>query len=508
MQTAINPGLAQVLGAMDVISPVTPEGTPTVAAQVMQAAQQATMPQVAMPQVAQQAGLGGQIRAMQMQDAQKDLMEEAMRQATPPAGIEGLNPQMGNYAEGGIVGYADGAYVKNPLAILLEKLKEYGLPTRGGGISDRQAPASDQINPERALEILSATTPMQDIPEVRVQEPPVRQAAPSQAAPSQAVAPQGIAAALGERARKEAESMQGPASAQDILARQQRDQPVYDQFLRSQGIDPDAFTKRGEEDKALIEQQRALLRERMEREQGKDTFLGRAGAALRGFRQMKGQGTGDAFMRAYDNLNQMVESGQMRIDQFRDLEIRLNELEVTRRRSLEDARRATAEGRWKDAQQSLANERAAANEIKRLQIPTYMQQATAQIEEKKVAESAAARQEASMARRGQDQDRTMLAAQGRLTEAEKARAQVAEKNKAILSLPKDDKNEMTRRMRENAENEMRQADENVAAARALYNRLTGQALGIATNAPQYASNPKTGQRIVSTDGGKTWQPVR
>ena len=109
MQTAINPGLAQVLGAMDVISPVTPEGTPTVAAQVMQAAQKAMTPQVAMPQVAQQAGLAGQIQAMQMQEAQKAMMQAAMRgqpqmqQPMPPQqmsqGIEGLNPQMGNFAE-------------------------------------------------------------------------------------------------------------------------------------------------------------------------------------------------------------------------------------------------------------------------------------------------------------------------------------------------------------------------------------------------------------------------
>jgi hypothetical protein len=31
---------------------------------------------------------------------------------------------------------------------------------------------------------------------------------------------------------------------------------------------------------------------------------------------------------------------------------------------------------------------------------------------------------------------------------------------------------------------------------------------VSVAAPQYATNPQTGERRMSTDGGKTWNPVR
>jgi hypothetical protein len=430
MQTAINPGLAQVLGAMDVISPVTPEGTPTVAAQVMQAAQKAMTPQVAMPQVAQQAGLAGQIQAMQMQEAQKAMMQAAMRgqpqmqqpmppqmqqmQQQMPQGIERLNPQMGNFAQGGIVGYAEAGMAEdemivepsnggggtreamNPLAVLLRRLAEMGIPTRTGRGTEQdaidietaramQAPVSEIPIPEVVVEAERAQ------PSPRVERAPVATSSGAPAAAPRAAAPQGVAA-LAELARKTyGEMATAPATPEQVLEREQRTRAAYEQFLRSQGIDPDAFTKRAEEDKALMEQQRALLRERMEREQGRDTFMSRAGAALRGFRQMKGQGTGGAFMGAYENLARQVQSGEMRMDQFRDMEIRLNELEITRRRALDDSRRATAEGRWKDAERALATEQAASNEIKKLQAATYIPQANAMVQERQAQEAGAAR---------------------------------------------------------------------------------------------------------------------
>lgn len=388
MQTAINPALGQVIGAMDLINPVTSRGEPTVAAQVIQAAQQATL-----PQVTQQAGLGGQIQAMQMQEAQKALMDAAMQQAKPPAGIESLPAPVGNFAEGGIVGYSGGgtAAMLDPEQYALEVEMMNAEAEARRAERERQRIAQSGV----PQQVAPSAQPPQVMPQAA---PQMRQPAPAvarQAAPDPMT--QGIAATMGERARKEIAQLQGPASPEQVLQREAATRAVMDQFLRSQGVDPDALAKRGEEDKALMEQQRALLRERMERERGRDTFLSRAGAALRGFRQMQGQGTGDAFMSAYDNLARQVQSGEMRMDQFRDMEIRLNELEITRRRSLEDARRATAEGRWKDAQQELANERAAANEIKRLSIGTYMPQAQAMIEEKKVAESAAARAQAAQA---------------------------------------------------------------------------------------------------------------
>ena len=82
--------------------PTTPDGTPTVAAKLMQ---QATAPMMGMAQAAQQAGLAGQIEAMQRQKAQQALMSNAMQQQQQVGGLEAMSPPMGNFAYGGIVGY-------------------------------------------------------------------------------------------------------------------------------------------------------------------------------------------------------------------------------------------------------------------------------------------------------------------------------------------------------------------------------------------------------------------
>jgi hypothetical protein len=109
MQTGLPSGLQTALQAQmerEVMSgqarTMTREETPTVFGKLM-----AEVAPPAVPDVAQQAGLAGQIQAMRMQQAQEALMNQAMAQR-PPAGIEGLNPQMGGYADGGIVGYAVG----------------------------------------------------------------------------------------------------------------------------------------------------------------------------------------------------------------------------------------------------------------------------------------------------------------------------------------------------------------------------------------------------------------
>lgn len=107
------------------VAPVTPEGTPTVAGQMAQAATQQMMPppmppqmppqmQQGMPGMAkmtQQAGIAAQIQAMQQQKMQEAMMQQAA-QATqrPPmmaaGGVASLNPRIREFAQGGIVGYA------------------------------------------------------------------------------------------------------------------------------------------------------------------------------------------------------------------------------------------------------------------------------------------------------------------------------------------------------------------------------------------------------------------
>lgn len=514
MQAALNPALAAALtldraAQVGEFAPVTKEGTPTVVGGLMQK----VMPP-AVPDVVQQAGLGAQIQDMQMKAAQNAVMNQAMQQAKGPAGLEGLNPEMGNFAEGGIVGYAAGDMAEDEYDRRLLEAQQSGRFRQS--ILGRAKPKPDQtMSPderERLLEVIAATAPMMAIPEVAVREdippPPPVERQPSAARPSGGV---GGIADLFERERAGYRGMKGPATPEEIMAQEQRDAAIQDQYLRSKGLTPTAemFAARGAEDKSLIDQQRALLRERMEREQGRDTFLGRMGEALRGFSQMQGQGIGSGLIRSYDALARRLASGEARMDQMRDFEIKINELEINRRRALDDARRATAEGDWKRAQQRMGEATAFENAQKKLEASTFGEQAKAVLEERKIAEAAAGRAETAAGRSEQEKSRQMLAAQGRLTEAEKARSAVVEKNKTFLALPKDTKDPMTKQLRETAEREVGQADRNVAEARSLYNSILNQTLGPQASAGvRYAVNQQTGQRIMSTDGGKTWQPAR
>ena len=338
MQTAINPALAQVIGAMDTIKPVTPEGTPTVAAQVMQAAGMAQQP--ALPQIAQQAGLGGQIQAMQMQEAQKQLMNAAMQQQRQaPAGLMGLNPQMGNFAEGGIVGYAE------------------------AGVAEDEQRRLAQIRSEYEQEVGKF---MQDVPYVpggTTKKVPTEET--SESAGIETLLPE--AEAIYAPAAQELEKLRTtPPTGQEVTQYLQEMDPAQRAYYISRGIDPDALMKREAENKKLFDAQRALLQERMARQEGGDTMMSRLGAALRGFRQMKGQGIGGGILSSYENLSRQVESNQLRMDQLKDTELKINELEIGSRRSLEDARRSIAEGDWKKAQSELASSQKMANDATKL----------------------------------------------------------------------------------------------------------------------------------------------
>ena len=110
-QSSIDPSLAALLQTAKM---VTPDQTPTVAAQVAQAAQQKMQPQGIMQgmQGAKQdyaAAQPSMMRNMQQQQVQQ-MMQQAMQ--PKPAGIEGLPAQnmqgMQQMARGGVVGYAEG----------------------------------------------------------------------------------------------------------------------------------------------------------------------------------------------------------------------------------------------------------------------------------------------------------------------------------------------------------------------------------------------------------------
>lgn len=394
------------------VSATTPAGEPTVAAQEIGAAEQAVMP--AVPQAVQQAGLGAQIQAMQMQEAQKAMMNAAMQQQrmqqqqpvmAADGGLMRLNPRIQDFAEGGIVGYSPGgsaASMLNPEQYALE------VEMLNAEAEARRAARARQ-DEEQRLEFLKTAAPevaarmeaSRAQPQVEPSLPPAPPPPPS--APPSAQRPTGVASlpvrpsvqSLAEQGRALIDQMKTEgASPEQIAAQQARNRQAEEANLISQGLDPRYLEKRGAEDKALIDQQRALLRERMEREQGRDTFLGRMGEALRGFRQMKGQGIGTGILSAEDALSRRVAGTEARMDQMRDMELKINELEMVRRRALEDARHSIARGDWNKAKQELETAQAAENEKKKMKAATFAQQATATVQEAQVAATEGARADA------------------------------------------------------------------------------------------------------------------
>jgi hypothetical protein len=351
MQTAINPALAQVIGAMDVISPVTPEGTPTVAAQVMQAAQQAMTPQVAMPQVAQQAGLAGQIQAMQMQEAQKAMMQAAMQgqpqmqqqmqqmQQQMPQGIERLNPQMGNFAEGGIVGriprYAEAGMTEDQM--IIEPSDGGGFmvaePAIGGGATAVAAPVATApaapVRPEAGIAGLATSS----------------------------------APAIAEMRRVAAELAQMPVSADPRkameagLARRQ----VANEFAAATGNDPRMIENQ-------IKQMEDYYRRRDQQlEQRYQDIEGRKGReslaeALMGFRQMRGRPFSEGITSSYQALSRFQGGMDRQMKEIEDLRLQMEGLKMERVNTLKTLKYNTDMGymneAMKEQQRLIDNDRA------------------------------------------------------------------------------------------------------------------------------------------------------
>jgi hypothetical protein len=127
---------------------VTPDQTPTVAAQVVQAAQQKMQPQgiaQGMPQARQdfQAAMPSMMRNMQQQQMQQ-MVKQAMQ--PQPAGIEGL-PSNIRMAEGGVVGFAGdefGSYVSDPAAIAMDEVRSAEFQRKRREDYQRQKAANEE----------------------------------------------------------------------------------------------------------------------------------------------------------------------------------------------------------------------------------------------------------------------------------------------------------------------------------------------------------------------------
>jgi len=303
--------------------PTTPDGQPTVAAQLMQKAMPPTV-----PQVAQQAGLAAQIQAMQQQQAQEAMMQQAMAQQQRPAGIEALNPQVGGFAEGGVVGYsgAMGSYVPlSPSSVdpedfarqieVMNAEAEARRAERERREMEERMPWLKTAAPETAARIAAsqpvpAATVGRTAPGATAQDlasisAPVRGAAPVRTPPpggAPAAPRAGIAAALPPTAQAEYDkafaalerSKDRTVSPEAVGAEATGMTAAQRAFMKAQGTDPDLLrtlaeeaSRRGEERGRYYDTQAEAAR-RKAKDEGLMNFL--LGARGRGFGEVLSSG--------------------------------------------------------------------------------------------------------------------------------------------------------------------------------------------------------------------------
>lgn len=268
--------------------PTTPDGTPTVAAKLMQ---QATAPMMGMAQAAQQAGLAGQIEAMQRQKAQEALMSNAMQQQQV-GGLEAMSPPMGNYAYGGIVGYNG-----DEESLVVE-------PAEAGSAA--------QIAPINVGE---------ETPEAQF--------------------------ALGLEALRRAQAQE--IKGEDTLKRAKEAEEIRRQFLQSQGIDAnylaseaERIQSRGDEQAKYYADLAAAKRAQQQEDARRQFFLGARGARF-----------GEAMRTGAESVIRNEKAAEAAVERLTELKFDIQNSAAKERRLLDKARFETANGRFDAAQRDL-----------------------------------------------------------------------------------------------------------------------------------------------------------
>jgi hypothetical protein len=403
------------------------DGAPTIAAQAL--GQMMPQPVPSMGQATQQGGIGAGIMALQQQKAMEKVREMA-QQASQPNQMPGADMRQGvtaapgadmaqGYADGGIVGYNEGGLTTG-FAPLYQKARALGIDLSPYDSPEVRAEKIERVQKMEEFQksMGSAAIPGQaeDVQSLaaNIGKPPVPQASYSNegrnypkplaamerfpnAAPSAPAAtprppaqPQpGIgglpSAGMFDAARAKFNQMsEGPVDPNKAGEYAQKLTEAERAYLVKMGVDPDMLQKRYDEDKALMQQQRDLVNKRIEREKGQDTFLGRVGEAMRGFSQMRGEGIGGGLVRSDAALGQRLSGMQGRLDSYDDQLLKINELEITKRRALDDARKLEAMGRFTEAQKALETAQKAANEKLKLQAGVDIKQGEQQTEIDKV----------------------------------------------------------------------------------------------------------------------------
>lgn len=327
MQAAINPALAAAMtleraAQVGEFNPVTPQGTPTVAAQLMQ---RATPPSV--PQIAQQAGIAGQIEAMRMQDAQKALMNAAMQQRPEQVGIAPMAGAV-QMAEGGIAGYA--------VAGLAEDKNMIVEPSEGGGemVVEPAAPGAAvapavPARPEAGLEGLA----------------------------------QSSAPAIAEVRRIAAELAKMPVTADPRkameagIARRQ----VANEFARATGNDPEMVANQIKQMEDFYRRRDEQLASRFKEIEGRKERESLA-QYMMNFQQMKGRPLGEGLVSASRGLAAFQGGLDRQMREIEDLRLQAEGLKMERVNTLKAQKYNTDMGflgeAMKDQQRLIDNDRA------------------------------------------------------------------------------------------------------------------------------------------------------
>jgi len=422
--------------------PVTRDGQPTVAAQLMQRA----APQPAgVNQAMEQAGLAGQIQAMKMQQAQQAMMQQAMSQQQPQGmaggGLANLNVDIDGFADGGIVGYAgsEDSYVVDPEmgggieAILADEGAERSITPEEARRRREEAARMEFLErsaPELAARLKAGRTAEQQpapvandqrqasmdalrAAEQRISAPAKPPAAPVRQEP-QAAAPSGPAAASSaafyDQAMAELNKLKTkPVSQQEGVNAGIEALAADDEMRRRLGLPTlaEQYSRMSDEDKALAAERQALIAGRLREAQEKRSS-GQLGAFLRSAR---GRTLGDT-LGAAERGREAFEAGlTSQIRGFEDLQIEIKGLQLQKQNALNKARDDIAMGRKKEAMASLQTAQNAENEIgaKKAELLRYRAGDVSKegIERARIAEAARARRE-GMDTRKQSADETLL----------------------------------------------------------------------------------------------------
>jgi len=528
-----------LLSLMEVAKKVTPQGNPTVAAGIMQQAgvppqamppgppqempppQDMPPPQQGLPGVLQQTQQAAPSVAQNMQEAQtQQMLAQAQPQPAMMAegGIASLPVGMDEYADGGIVGYAgpDGSEVnfggvsgipyygpgeseererlnRLPLDViekLIEAMRVGGKRLVRGTTFDPLTKRTEESKEGKLfqnIDLINAAQAAQSeqaAPEAKAQpEVGAAMAAPARKDSS------GIAGALPRQAPTGAEAMYlEQLKAIDEQRKGMRQPRTLDQIRqeelaarRARGLpeDPNEMAFKHLEETAALQQK---IREAQLAKEGPE----RQDALLKGILAPGAMNLGQMFGNTAREIMGAEATQRGNVETRAKEDLVMKQAEPAIRAAIQKANYAELDGDMATAQA----ERDKAETIKQALFASQQTLTTGRRGEVATAEQGAFNR----------------AAQERIAQIrELPRAKSEESRAAAMERYADnwEKLDPMQKMQLSKEGVT-----NFAQYVQMRDRMVGGATGAPASQPQYARNPKTGERIMSTDGGQTWKPAQ